>query len=112
MSEKISLSKNVFNKQQFKNTVTTATDTPASLPSIPSVEEFFRYYQDLFYTIPKQGEVNSHTYLVQTSQQYVGDSTQNEEIEALIQEVNGLRETVLEQQQLIFNLTSTTASNG
>jgi len=116
MSEKISLSRNVFNKQQFKNTVNTEfsqLSTPESQQVIlPTVDEFFNYYQGLFYDIPKEGVTNSHQYLINTSQAYVGDPQLNEEIEALLQEVNSLRQTVLEQQQTIFELSTTGSING
>lgn len=110
---KVTLYKNVYSKEQFKNTVdsslpvnTTPTET------LPSVEEFFNYYSLLFYSIPKLGDINSHEYLIKTSQDYIGNQQSNEEIDALIQEINGLRETVLEQQQLIFDLTISGSVNG
>ncbi len=38
------------------------------------LDEFFQYYQDLFFEIPVSGSINSHTYLVEQSQQYIGGS--------------------------------------
>lgn len=116
MSEQIPLIKDVYSKQQFNNTVDTSfseltTGTAATADNtqepVTTVEEFFNQYNSLFYIIPKTG-LNSHQQLIDTSSTYVGNDAVNVEIEALIQEVNGLRETVLEQQQLIFNLTNTT----
>lgn len=109
----VKLYKNVYNKDQFKSTVDSALPTdPTPTRSIPSVDEFFSNYSQLFFDIPKTGETNSHEYLIKTSQAYIGDQQTNEEIDALIQEINGLRETVLEQQETIFNLTITGSLNG
>lgn len=110
---KVRLYKNVYSKDQFKSTVNSSLPgESAPAESLPSVDEFFNYYNLLFYNIPKTGDSNSHEYLIKTSQQYIGDQQNNEEIDALIQEVNGLRETVLEQQELIFNLTISGSVNG
>ena len=109
----VKLYKNVYNKDQFKSTVDSTLPTdPIPTQSIPSVDEFFNNYSELFFDIPKTGETNSHEYLIKTSQAYVGDQQTNEEIDALIQEINGLRETVLQQQETIFNLTITGSLNG
>lgn len=116
MAEKVNLTKNVFNKQQFTRTVNTQFSQPTSQEiqqqPVPTVGEFFNYYQELFYDIPKLGETNSHEYLIKTSQEYVGDPQLNSEIEALLQEINSLRQTVLEQQQIIQQLSTNTNTNG
>lgn len=108
MSEKVLLTKNVYNKQQFTRTVDinfeTQQQTQDTQANLPSVSEFFNYYQQLFYDIPKFGETNSHQYLITTSQDYIGDTQVNPELEGLILEINSLRQTVLEQQQTIFEL--------
>jgi len=108
MSEKVLLTKNVFNRQQFTRTVDVNFETQQqdqnAETTLPTVSEFFNYYQQLFYDIPKLGDTNSHQYLVNTSQNYIGDTQTNSEIEALIVEINSLRQTILEQQQTIFDL--------
>lgn len=110
---KVRLYKNVYSKDQFKNTVNSSLpEETTPTQALPSIDEFFNYYNQLFYNIPETGDNNSHEYLIKTSQQYIGDQQNNEEIDALIQEVNGLRETVLEQQELIFNLTISGSVNG
>ena len=49
------------------------------LPVVPveeedtiSIEQFFEYYDELFFDIPKTG-VNSHNTLIRQSTEYVGD---------------------------------------
>ena len=50
--------KQVFAKKAFSDTInTTFTElntpiTPPVLPPLPSISEFFEYYQSLFYIIP------------------------------------------------------------
>lgn len=107
------LIKQVFNKTAFDNTVNTSFSeltssvvTPTG-STLPSVTEFFQYYQDLFYQIPKFGDTNSHQYLVITSQEYIGSEVGgNEVIDALIAEITALREENLSlQQELAQNTT-------
>lgn len=110
---KVTLYKNVYDKEQFKNTVDSSLPVDTTpIQTLPSIEEFFNYYSLLFYSIPKLGATNSHEYLIKSSQDYIGNQQSNEEVDALIQEINGLRETVLEQQQLIFDLTISGSVNG
>ena len=113
MSEKITLSKNVYSKTQFEKTVDTSfsqltsTVTGSINPNIPSVDEFFVYYRELFFTIPKEGETNSHRYLVNTSGEYIGNTDTSVEVQALLEEVNNLRSQILTQQELLQTLRST-----
>ena len=111
----VNLNKQVFDKRSFENTIdTNFTELTSSIEvpttqSLPSINEFFQYYNDLFYSIPKFGEENSHEYLVLTSQQYIGTlPTDQEVIDALISEVTELRQENLDlQQQIAQNATAT-----
>lgn len=110
MVEKFSLIRNVYNKQQFEKTVDvefSQLSSPETLPTSENnltVDQFFQQYQNLFFEIPKEGSVNSHQYLIQTSQEYVGDPENNEQIQALIDEINNLREQLVTQQDIITQL--------
>ena len=110
MSESINLLQNVYNKQQYKNTVNVefadAAETIVPTAPLPTVVEFFEYYNRLFFDIPKTG-IRSHTTLIDRSTSYVGNEKQSAEINALVQEINGLRETILQQQETILQLTAT-----
>lgn len=95
------------------NTYTKAIDTKFSeliKQSIPatgsgiSVEQFFDYYEQLFFEIPVSGETNSHTYLVQTSQAYLGGSVIDEEKRALIEEINSLRQQLIDINQTMSGI--------
>lgn len=87
------------------NTYTKAIDTnftelistaPQVTASVVTVEDFFQYYDNLFFDIPVSGSINSHTYLVERSQQYIGGSVLDAEKQALIEEINSLRQQLLD----------------
>ena len=102
MKKQINLNRTVYNKNDYQKTIDTSFNE--LLPVIPveeedtiSIEQFFEYYDELFFDIPKTG-VNSHNTLIRQSTEYVGDEAQNEELEALIQEVNNLRSQLIDAQ--------------
>lgn len=107
--EKINLRKQVYPKNEVNNVINT-NFTEFTLPTsqtavTASVDEFFNQYQTLFYQIPKFGEVNSHEYLVKTSGEYIGSNLPtNDTIQALIDEINQLRQENIDlQNQQISN---------
>lgn len=112
------LVKQVFEKKAFNDTInTTFTELTSSavVPTssvLPSIDEFFGYYQALFYQIPKFGDTNSHQYLVISSQNYIGsESGGNEVVDALISEVTILRQENLELQQQLAQNTITSVED-
>jgi hypothetical protein len=113
MAEQIVLTKLVYDKNQYQKVIdTTFTQLiqPASQATgsaLPTVNEFFDYYNQLFFDIPKFGEINSHEYLIKTSTEYIGaSSVVNDELQALIDEVTELRQENLDlQQQLLGSIT-------
>lgn len=115
MSEQVSISKQVFESRQYRQIIDTnftqltvgdGAATAATAP-LPTVSEFFQYYSDLFFQIPKQGETNSHEYLIQQSSDYVGGQVVNQDILALQQEITALREENLQLQEQLLNLSRT-----
>jgi hypothetical protein len=109
--EQINLNKQVYDKNQYQKVIDTSftqlvnvsSSLSASL-SVISVDQFFQYYQDLFYIIPKLGDINSHEYLIKTSTDYIGTSQQtNDTIQALVEEVTSLRQENLSFQQQIIS---------
>jgi hypothetical protein len=111
--EQITLNKSVFEKRQYEKVIDTsftqlvqpAATSSVVAPSI-SIAEFFTNYQTLFFEIPKYGTVNSHEYLIKTSQEYAGDFNNDDTIQALIEEVTSLRQENLDLQQQILNTTT------
>ena len=116
MAQPVTLQKQVYDKNQYQKVIDTSFTqlvqpfTQDTGSALPSVNQFFDYYNQLFFDIPKFGETNSHEYLIQTSQEYVGPSNiVNDEIQALIDEITELRQENLDlQQQLLSAITPST----
>lgn len=114
--ELINLNKTVYSKNQYERVIDTKfsqlanTSTPI-LPPTLSVQEFFQYYNDLFFQIPKEGDINSHEYLIKTSSEYIDFTPINEDIQALIEEINSLQRQNLELNQQIVELQNIATSN-
>ena len=117
MSEQVKLTKQLYDKNQYQKVIDTSftqlvqplTQNTGSV--LPSVNQFFEYYNQLFFDIPKFGEINSHEYLIKTSQEYIVVSNViNDEIQALIDEVTQLRQENLNLQQQILD--SVNSTNG
>ena len=108
---KVKLNKTVFDKGKFEQTVDTSFSQLVTKPeqkffdiSLASVDDFFAIYTNLFYDIPKEGEFNSHTYLIKESTEYVGFDEINEDIQALLDEITKLREESLTKDMNILEL--------
>ena len=111
--QRINLVRKVYNKNDYPKTIDTSFNEltlpqPPEQAPIITVEQFFNYYDQLFFDIPKTG-VNSHNTLIQQSSEYVGNEQTNAEIEALVQEVNSLRSQLIETQTELTSLQQTNA---
>lgn len=100
-SEKIDLEKKVYSKVEYTRTIDTQF-VQLGVPTVAeiqednvTVEQFFGYYNDLFYDIPLLGNIDSHEYLILTSGAYANITANSEEIEALQEEISTLRAEVL-----------------
>jgi hypothetical protein len=70
-----------------------------------TVDDFFELYNNLFFDIPIDGEINSHKELIKRSTEYVGETQNTDEIDLLLDEINQLRLELLEARQTIDELT-------
>ncbi len=111
--DQINLNKKVYAKDQYERVINTnftqlANTTPSSITPVPtiSVSEFFQNYNQIFFQIPKEGETNSHEYLVKTSSEYINADLVNNDIQALIDEINILQQQNLELNRQIIELQS------
>tara|TARA_R110001592_G_scaffold129132_2_gene341455 strand:+ start:7429 stop:7794 length:366 start_codon:yes stop_codon:yes gene_type:complete len=117
-SKSVNLKRQVFNKNAFNNTVNTeftqllTKEDPSFFDiNLATQEDFWILYNKFFYEIPKEGDVNSHQYLVETSGNYIDYAPQREEIEALLQEIADLRVENLEVRQEIAGIIEDFANN-
>jgi hypothetical protein len=108
--EIISLNKTEYNKNQYQKVIDTSFTqliqpqvTSSIVTPTISVDEFFQNYQQIFFQIPKFGNTNSHEYLVKTSQEYIGSTTNDDLIQALTDEITQLRQENLSFQQQIIS---------
>ena len=119
MAQQVQLTKQVYDKNQYQKVIDTSFTQlvqPVTTPTgstLPTVDQFFTYYNQLFFDIPKFGEVNSHEYLIKTSQEYIGtaSSAVSNELQALIDEITELRQENLDLQQQLLTIVQNT-SNG
>jgi hypothetical protein len=109
MNINIDLNRQVFDKKKFNETVDTSFTQLVTQPdptffdlNLATVEDFFTLYEKFFFQIPKEGEVNSHTYLIKESSDYVGFQANSEDIQALLDEIAQLRQEnlLLRQEQI------------
>ena len=115
MDNKIPLNKTVKEKRQYQKVIDTSfTQLVQPKQQEPTqttdekVSKFFNDYQELFYDIPKEGETNSHTYLIKQSSDYVDNQVIDEDVQALLDEIASLREENLELQQQVIDLSTKT----
>lgn len=108
--EQVSLIKEVYGRAtytrvvdtQFSELYTPVTASDASTQI--SVEQFFDYYDQLFFNIPPTGQVNSHEYIVKRSTEYLGGGITTDTEQAYIDEINSLRQQLLEANANLINL--------
>ncbi len=109
MAEKVNMVKEVYGRNTYTRVIDTKfselyNEVTASVTPTITVEQFFQYYNDLFFQIPATGEVNTHEYLVKTSTEYLGGPVLSDTERAYIDEINSLRQQLLDQAGDILNV--------
>lgn len=112
MFDKVNLKKLVSAKNEFESVVDTQfrtftnefTRRPNS-ENILSIEEFFENYENLYLEIPIKGTTLSHEYLINKSTELAGES-KLEQTSTLMEEVNNLRNELVQAYQKIEELES------
>jgi len=111
MKETVNFNLTTLDKVNYLSTINTSfnqlgvINLPLPDPtSDESVAEFFDLYNQLFYQIPERGPDLSHEYLIKQSSQYINFEQNDENIQALQDEIAVLREELLEANQQIAEL--------
>lgn len=78
--------------------------SPPPIEDTISVDDFFVIYNQIFYDIPTEGNVNSHAFLVKNSGEYINAESTNQDIQLLLNEINDLKKELLEANQKLLNL--------
>lgn len=111
MGNDIRIKKTVLNKTQLDKVVDRSFTTftkPVPVVNGDAVADFFKSYEELFYLIPANDDVNSHKYLVTRSSEVANFDTNTEEIQPLLDEITYLREQILQANQRILELETNT----
>lgn len=113
MEQEVKLVKEVYGRNTFTRVVDTSftelyTPVTASAAVGPevTVDQFFDLYNELFFQIPATGDLNSHEYLVKRSTEYLGGGVLSDNEKAYIEEINSLRQQLLEANSNYLNLTN------
>jgi hypothetical protein len=99
MSEQIPVEKRVFGKDFSKVIDTQFRQLLGQNENIVgevSIDDFFQLYEELFYAIPKEGDINSHRYILQREAEYLDVKLADEvDVQELLNEITTLRNELL-----------------
>ena len=95
MPENINIDKTVFNKSQFILAVDTKFSELFAQNTPLTVDQFFVYYDDLFFEIPDDG-TKSHQELIQRSIEYLDIDPFESERDTFLKQINELEKRVAE----------------
>lgn len=95
----ITFTRTIYSKKEFnnKNNISFEELNSTNLPI--EIDQFFNFYNEIFFDIPKEGE-NSHTTIVETSLDYIG--SYNNPLQGVVDNLNS-QISELEGQILILN---------
>jgi hypothetical protein len=108
--QKLPIERQVFDKDQFGRVIDTdfkefATSQEEENPEF-SLEDFFELYDSLFFQIPKEGDTDSHRFILEREAEYLGVVLGQDDIQALLDEITNLRQQVLDLQTALKDITS------
>ena len=105
MARDIQIKKTVYKKVTFDKVIDRSFKQFVPIVdeiSDVTIEEFFSYYDALFYEIAPNGDNLSHEYLIRKSSEIVNLEKDSTDIQPLLDEITTLREQILSyQEQLI-----------
>lgn len=107
MAEKINLDKVSFLKDKFKKVVDTDFNFFAqrSEEAKFTIGDFFQLYEQIFEFIPKEGDIESHRYILNKEAEYLGVKIKDEtEFQLLLDEITKLRRELLDASNTILEL--------
>lgn len=105
MAKEISIKKTVYQKDAFGKVIDRSFKSfvqPSTEDQEVTLEQFFSIYDSLFLEIPAEGDLQSHTYLINKSSELVDFEKDTTDIQPLLDEITQLRNQILDyQEQLI-----------
>jgi hypothetical protein len=109
----IPIERTVFDKNTFGKVINTRfsqflTDAEEVETPVFTIDDFFNLYEQLFYQIPKEGDANSHRYILEKEAEYLGVVINQDDIQALLDEITSLRQQLLDTQTSLSELNNIT----
>ena len=100
MSEIIDLGKTTFSRKNFEKVVDNRfkqlLNNRAVVDEVFTIDDFFQLYDDLFFQIPKEGEIQSHRFILNQTAEHLGiNINDGTNIQALLDEITTLRSELL-----------------
>lgn len=104
---KIELNQNIYSRESFNklidNSFKQLSNNEEENTSL-SINDFFELYEGLFYQIPKDGENNSHKYILDKTADYLGVKINDEtDVQLLLEEITLLRNELLDANKALNN---------
>lgn len=109
MANEIPIKKSVFSTSKLNRVVNRDFETftpPPTISDTDTIEELFRLYDLLYFSIPVDGETLSHEYLIVESSKLKRFQRDTEDIQPLLDEIAELRQQLLIAEQEILDLES------
>lgn len=106
----VRIEKQIFSKDDFNSTIDKSftqlksSNLESSIDISLSINNFFNLYDKLFFEIPKEGDINSHRFLVDKSTQYIGSLNEDNIEDDLFEEIYTLRTDNLELRKINLDL--------
>lgn len=113
MANEVRFKKDVFDLNKYNKVIDRSFNEFADDPpeqDTDTVQELFRLYEKLFFTIPIEGENNSHQYILKRSSELTDFEKNTEDIQPLLDEIANLRANLLEANKEIIELQNQLAS--
>ena len=107
MFKEVRFEKTVFNSKTATRVVNnefTQFVDPVEEEDLDTIAELFRLYDKFYFSLPEEGEDNSHEYLIKKSSQLVSIDQTTEEIQPLLDEIAQLREQLLLANEQVLEL--------
>ncbi len=105
----IPIEKKVYKKDIYEKVVNTQfnqlinSQTEEETPTF-TIDDFFDLYENLFYQIPREGDTNSHRYIIEKEAEYLGIIINQDDIQALLDEITTLRQQLLDTQTALNDI--------
>ena len=105
--ESINIHRELYKRVDIGTVIDTEFKTftkPVEEVDTDTVEELFRLYDKLYFTIPIEGDTNSHQYLLKQSSELTSLDSFSDDIQPLLDEIAQLRQELLASDQRQFEL--------